>query len=102
MLQQAAGPAAAGALVAALSPGHAIAGMAVCHLVAVVTLGMLRRDTSDAAAPDDGRAARHPLPSGVYIDLREGVAYTVRTPWLKWTLLFAVVWVFLLIGLGPG
>lgn len=31
-------------------------------------------------------------------DLMEGVSYTVRTPWLLWTLLWAVLAVFLLLG----
>lgn len=113
VLQQAAGPAAAGALVAALSPGHAIAIMAACHLIATWVLTTLSRDAAGVgahgiAAPDptgaghdDGAAAppsaRAAL-AGILADLREGVAYTARTPWLKWTLLFAVVWVFLFIG----
>ncbi len=132
VLQQAAGPAAAGALVAALSPGHAIAIMAVCHLAATWILTTLSREASggvvddvppagvggardgaapgdagagdagaDDGAPDDAAAAppsaRAAL-AGILADLREGVAYTARTPWLKWTLLFAVVWVFLFIG----
>ena len=105
VLQQAAGPAAAGALVAALSPGHAVAIMAVCHLAATWILTTLSREASgevvDDGAPDDAAAAppsaRVAL-SGILADLREGVAYTAQTPWLKWTLLFAVVWVFLFIG----
>lgn len=108
VLQQAAGPAAAGALVAALSPGHAIGIMAVCHLVATVVLTTLSKDSrydapAHAHAHDEGipSAADAPPPAvvtGLLRDLREGVAYTSRTPWLKWTLLFAVGWVFLLIG----
>jgi MFS family permease len=124
VLQQAAGPAAAGALVAALSPGHAIAIMAACHLLATWVLTTLSREAAgggagdevapdlaspahaapaapDVAAPDAAAAAppsaRATL-AGILTDLREGVAYTARTPWLKWTLLFAVVWVFLFIG----
>lgn len=105
VLQQAAGPAAAGALVAALSPGHAVAIMAVCHLAATWILTTLSREASgevvDDGAPGDAAAAppsaRDSL-SGILADLREGVAYTAQTPWLKWTLLFAVVWVFLFIG----
>lgn len=105
VLQQAAGPAAAGALVAALSPGHAVAIMAVCHLAATWILTTLSREASgevvDDGAPDDAAvappSARATL-SGILTDLREGVAYTAQTPWLKWTLLFAVVWVFLFIG----
>ena len=105
MPSAAAGPAAAGALVAALSPGHAVAIMAVCHLAATWILTTLSREASgevvDDGAPDDAAAAppsaRVAL-SGILADLREGVAYTAQTPWLKWTLLCAVVWVFLFIG----
>ncbi|WP_054821891.1 hypothetical protein [Arthrobacter sp. JCM 19049] len=35
---------------------------------------------------------------GIIHQLREGVGYTVGTPWLRWTLLFAVVAVFTFIG----
>ncbi len=44
VLQTAAGPAAAGILVASLSPAHAILGIACCHLVAVVGLNFITRD----------------------------------------------------------
>lgn len=110
VLQQAAGPAAAGALVAALSPGHALAIMAACHLVALTVLTRLSRDPAyDAPARPVGdpgagappRAVTHPvigLVRAAIRDLVEGVAHTARTPWLKWTLLFAVVWVLVLIG----
>lgn len=52
VLQQAAGPAAAGALVAALSPGHAIAIMAVCHLAATWILTTLSREASGGVVDD--------------------------------------------------
>ncbi len=31
-------------------------------------------------------------------DLREAVVFTVRTPWLLWTLLFATMWVLVVVG----
>ena len=40
------------------------------------------------------REIPHPL-----TDLREGLRFVVRTPWLRWTLLFASTWVF--VALGP-
>lgn len=92
VLQQAAGPAAAGVLVAALSPAHAIAGIAACHAVALLVL-----NTMGASAQHDAHAATRGRPSAL-ADLREGVSYTVRTPWLLWTLLFAVVSVLSFIG----
>jgi MFS family permease len=102
MLQQAAGPAVAGIIVAALSPSHAVTGVAACHLLAFVILNFLRppaggTDTAVAAAhPDPG--AGKPEKSSFFRDLREGVSYTVRTPWLLWTLLWACISVLFLIG----
>jgi MFS family permease len=42
-------------------------------------------------------AGRHPLAS-VVADIREGVRYTVRTPWLIGTLVYACVWVLVMTG----
>ncbi|WP_102159341.1 MFS transporter [Zhihengliuella halotolerans] len=159
VLQTAAGPAAAGMIVAALSPGHAIVGIAACHLVALVGLRFISRNpaydthgehtlaehqhdggaeqpaTAVSAAPStgalpvvapstgalpvvapartesgpepgsgpaeepaaepDAEPARRPSMLG---DMREGFAYTLATPWLKWTLIFAVISVVSFIG----
>ncbi|WP_264355762.1 MFS transporter [Pseudarthrobacter sp. MM222] len=99
ILQQAAGPAVAGILVAALSPSHAVTGVAACHLLAFGVLNFLRpqppipgQKPADAAAPDRVRAG------SLLHDLREGVGYTLRTPWLLWTLLWACISVLFLIG----
>ncbi|MET1021004.1 MAG: MFS transporter [Arthrobacter sp.] len=102
ILQQAAGPAVAGILVAALSPAHAVTGVAACHLTAFCILNLLGRQplkvadgTNDAGAG----AGSAPRPkTSVLHDLREGVSYTVRTPWLLWTLLWACISVLFLIG----
>lgn len=96
VLQQAAGPAVAGVVVAALSPSHAVSAVAVCHLLAFLVLNFLGRHTleSPGAAPGGDTA-----PKSTFVqDLREGVAYTVRTPWLLWTLLWACISVLFLIG----
>ncbi|MCO1337350.1 MFS transporter [Kocuria polaris] len=137
VLQTAAGPAAAGMIVAALSPGHAIVGIAACHLVALVGLRFISRNpaydthgehtlaenqrdggaeqpaTAVSAAPSTGplpvimpvRAEvapeAEPAPtrkSSMLGDMREGFAYTLATPWLKWTLIFAVISVVSFIG----
>lgn len=94
-LQQAAGPAVAGVVVAALSPSHAVTGVAVCHLLAFIVLNFLGQHALEApgsvAAEDGGRTS-------FFTDLREGVSYTVRTPWLLWTLLWACISVLFLIG----
>ena len=101
ILQQAAGPAVAGILVAALSPAHAVTGVAACHLLAFCILNLLRRQPAAGERADgaggrrrSGTAAR----TSVLHDLREGVSYTVRTPWLLWTLLWACISVLFLIG----
>jgi MFS family permease len=100
VLQQAAGPAVAGIVVAALSPSHAVAGVALCHLSAFIILNFLGQHS--LAAPVNGveaessRAGRGK--SSFMQDLREGVSYTLRTPWLLWTLLWACISVLFLIG----
>ncbi|ALV41143.1 MFS transporter [Pseudarthrobacter sulfonivorans] len=115
ILQQAAGPAVAGVVVAALSPSHAVTGVATCHLLAFIVLNFLGRHALDAPhngadggahgrsaaakahAGADAGATRHAKTS-FFHDLREGISYTIRTPWLLWTLLWACVSVLFLIG----
>jgi len=95
-LQQAAGPALAGVVVAAvLEPAHAAWVIAAAYAVAFVLL-MFVRPEPETDAPSDHEASST---RGVFHDLREAVAFTVRTPWLLWTLLYATVWV--LVWMGP-
>ena len=101
LLQQAAGPAVAGVLVAAMSPSHAVTGVAACHLLAFSTLFLLHRQPVPGAGNAGGEADAHGQrrhKSSFRHDLREGVSYTVRTPWLLWTLLWACISVLFLIG----
>ncbi|SDL43053.1 MFS transporter [Arthrobacter sp. ok362] len=102
ILQQAAGPAVAGVLVAALSPSYAVAGVAVCHLLAFSILSFLHRQPAaggPGAAGSEGTVSGHTRAKpSLRHDLREGVSYTVRTPWLLWTLLWACISVLFLIG----
>jgi MFS family permease len=98
VLQQAAGPAVAGVAVAALSPSHAVTAVALCHLSAFVVLNFLGQHA--LAAPVNG-AESSGVPGGkssFFQDLREGVSYTLRTPWLLWTLIWACISVLFLIG----
>lgn len=96
-LQQAAGPAAAGMIVAAvIAPAHASWGIVVAHALALCVLLAVRPEPATPIG-DDGDPT--PEPGGVLRDLREAVVFTVRTRWLLWTLLFATVWV--LTTLGP-
>ncbi|MDQ0823050.1 MFS family permease [Arthrobacter sp. V4I6] len=99
ILQQAAGPAVAGILVAALSPSHAVTGVAACHLLAFGILNFLRPQHPLAGQePADAAAGERVHASSLLHDLREGVGYTLRTPWLLWTLLWACISVLFLIG----
>jgi MFS family permease len=96
-LQQAAGPAAAGVIVAAvLAPAHAAWGVVAAHALALVLLLFVR---PEPAADADGAPEKPQGARGVLHDLREAVGFTIRTPWLLWTLLFATGWV--LVFLGP-
>jgi len=97
-LQQAAGPAVAGVVVAALSPSHAVTGVAVCHLLAFIVLNFLGQHALEAPGAADDRSPKAPAKTSFFADLREGVSYTVRTPWLLWTLLWACISVLFLIG----
>ena len=88
------GPMTAGFVVAALSPAHAIIGVALVHLLALLMLRTIpSRDAYNATGPADGQAQ-----PGILRQLREGIGYTVHTRWLLWTLLFSVVSVFTFIG----
>jgi MFS family permease len=87
---QALGPAVAGVVVGAASPGAALSVAALSSLAGLVALATVpltpvRRDSD------------HPAKSMLH-DLREGFAYMVRTPWLLATLLFASLMVFLIMG----
>ncbi|SDS76519.1 Predicted arabinose efflux permease, MFS family [Pseudarthrobacter equi] len=97
VLQQAAGPAVAGILVAALSPSHAVTGVAACHLLAFIVLNFLGQHTLATSPKEAGHEDAHRKSSFVQ-DLREGVSYTIRTPWLLWTLIWACISVLFLIG----
>lgn len=95
-LQQAAGPAAAGVIVAAvLAPSHAAWGVVAAHGIALVLLLFVRPEPP--AAPGEVRETPEGV-RGVLHDLREAVVFTVRTPWLLWTLLFATGWVLVFVG----
>ena len=94
-LQQAAGPAAAGMLVAAvIVPAHATVAVAIAHLLALMLLMFVRPEP----APEPGAQPGAPASGGVVRDLVDAVKFTVRTRWLLWTLLFATVWVLVVLG----
>jgi MFS family permease len=92
ILAQAAGPAAAGLVVATYSPGAALAVTAITALGAAACLRAL--PTTPVRRDLDGAS-----PTGLLADVREGFVYMVRTPWLLATLLFASL--MLLVFIGP-
>jgi MFS transporter, DHA3 family, tetracycline resistance protein len=91
VFQQAVGPAVAGVLVGATFPNVGAVAVAVLFAVGlcllVATRGSDRPQTPSADRPH------------VLRDLREGFAFMVRTPWLLWSLMFASL--FVLVILGP-
>jgi MFS family permease len=93
---QAIGPAVAGAMVGALSPGAAItlaAGVALAAWMALTAVPKTPvRRRIDPEAP-----VTHPVRSALS-DMREGFVYMVRTPWLLATLLFAALMILVMIG----
>ena len=92
---QAVGPAVAGAVVAALSPGAAFA-IAAASMVGAL-LALLRVPQTPIRRTLDAEHTAHPVRSAVR-DMREGFAYMVRTPWLLATLLFASLMILVMMG----
>ncbi|MFW3169333.1 MFS transporter [Geodermatophilus sp. CPCC 206100] len=93
VLQNAAGPAAAGFVVAALSPGAALVATAAASLLSAAYVLAL-----PVTPVRRGTAAGGGAPVGVLTDLREGFSYMARTPWLLATLLFASLMVLAFLG----
>ncbi len=94
---QAIGPAVAGIVVGAVSSGAAVGVAATASLLGLLALSTVpltpvRRDFAAEGEP------KAPLAS-MLADVREGFGYMVRTPWLLATLLFASL--FLLVIMGP-
>ncbi|MDF3045731.1 MAG: transporter [Ornithinibacter sp.] len=92
---QAIGPAVAGAVVAASSPGSAFAIAAASSVVTV--LALLKVPQTPVRRTLDPEHASHPVRSAMH-DMREGFAYMVRTPWLLATLLFASLMILVMMG----
>ncbi|WP_295107682.1 MFS transporter [uncultured Kocuria sp.] len=94
LLQLAAGPAVGGVLTGLALPGAPVLAIAVAHGIALFFMLRLRLPERDVAPVDDGAPAR----SSALRDLVEGFRYCLRTPWLLWTLLWAMSAVFLFTG----
>ncbi|MGR0221353.1 MFS transporter [Agromyces sp. ZXT2-6] len=106
VLMQAGGPALASGLIAVTSPGAALAVTALTGVVAAACLLRVptraRRHDSDGGAEQAERMAqpsgtRHPA-LALLLDVRDGFAFMVRTPWLLGTLVFASLLILLIMG----
>jgi DHA3 family tetracycline resistance protein-like MFS transporter len=93
VFQRAVGPAIAGLVVGALFPS---AGALVVAVLFATGLALLVA-TRPPKAKDTG--AQHEPRPHLLRDLRDGWVFMLRTPWLLWTLLFASL--FVLVVLGP-
>jgi MFS transporter, DHA3 family, tetracycline resistance protein len=92
VFQRAVGPAVAGLVVGATFP--AIGAVVVAVLLAVGLLLLLVSGPTMTPAHEPGDEQPQMLR-----DLRDGFVFMLRTPWLLWTLLFASM--FVLVVLGP-
>lgn len=92
-LQQALGPAVAGMVVGAFVPATGAFVVSASFAASMVLLLFVR--PLPVSPPESSTPEAH---SNVFADLREGFAFTVRTPWLLWTLLFACLMVLVVMG----
>jgi hypothetical protein len=82
---------------AVIAPAHAAWVITAAHALGLVLLLLVRPEPAiEPTAHDTNPSATS---RSVLHDLREAVSFTVRTPWLLWTLLYATVWV--LVWMGP-
>ncbi|MGE0219687.1 tetracycline efflux MFS transporter Tet(V) [Mycolicibacterium sp.] len=93
VFQRAVGPAVAGLVVGATFPALGAVVVAVLFAVGFLLLVCSRPSMKDTATQLD---REHPR---LLRDLRDGFSFVARTPWLLWTLLFASL--FVLVVLGP-
>ena len=92
VFQRAVGPATAGVLIGLMFPAL---GATVVAVLFAIGLGLLV--ATRPAAKDVGPQAELARPH-VLRDLRDGFGFMVRTPWLLWTLLFACIFVLMVLG----
>ena len=90
LAQQAVGPALGGIAVALLDPGLAIGMAAAAFVFSAGCLWLMHIDSTPERSSEERPTA--------LTDLREGVSYVRRTPWLWATLTFAFVAVFFFVG----
>lgn len=93
VFQRAVGPAVAGMLIGATFP--AVGSVVVAALFATGLALLIATRPAASTPPQDHEVER----AHVLRDLRDGFVFMLRTPWLLWTLLFASM--FVLVVLGP-
>jgi MFS family permease len=92
--QNAAGPALASVLIAVQGPWLAFLVVAALQLVAIAGLALMR---TTAVRRDLESAETHPIRQ-MFVDLRDGFGYLLRTRWLFATLAFSILLVLVVIG----
>jgi DHA3 family tetracycline resistance protein-like MFS transporter len=90
VFQRSIGPAVAGMVVGATVPSVGAVAVAALFGLGLLLLAATRPESVAQPTPAD-----HPH---LLRDLRDGVRFVVGTPWLLWTLLFASVFVLLVLG----
>ena len=95
VFQRAVGPAVAGLVVGATFPSLGAVVVAALFGVGLLLLVATRPAAKDVAVQPDQKQEQPRL----LRDLREGFVFVLGTPWLLWTLLFASM--FVLVVLGP-
>ncbi len=90
VFQRAIGPAAAGVIVGATFPAAGAVAVAALFALGLALLAATRPALKPPAAQPHPHVLR---------DLRDGFVFVLGTPWLLWTLLFASI--FVLVVLGP-
>ncbi|MBJ7337761.1 MAG: tetracycline efflux MFS transporter Tet(V) [Mycolicibacterium sp.] len=91
VFQRAVGPAVAGVLVGVTFP--ALGAFVVAALFAVGLLLLVATRPARTVAPEEDQERPH-----VMRDMRDGIRFMVRTPWLLSTVLFASIWVLVVLG----
>lgn len=92
VFQRAVGPAVAGLLIGGTSPA-----LGATIVAALFGVGLLLLVATRPPAPEDVVTQDDARPRLIR-DLRDGFTFMRRTPWLLWTLLFASVFVLVVIG----
>lgn len=95
LAQLAAGPALGGVAVAALSPGVAILAAGLTYVVSASCLLAMNVRSTGGTAGASGAASGA---ASALADLREGFLYVRKTSWLWASLLFALIFVLVIIG----